>query len=97
MQLIYLADTFEDNYNILRDRFETESVNVMKYMSLVAKKQKVISIYQLASVYQTTMRTVTTKNNTQIVRKPYWFVRNSCENSDDLEKYWATCYPTCNL
>ena len=38
MQLIYLADTFEDNYNILRDRFETESVNVMKYMSLIAKK-----------------------------------------------------------
>ena len=38
MQLIYLADNFEDNYNILRDRFETESVNVMKYMSLVAKK-----------------------------------------------------------
>ena len=38
MQLIYLVDTFEANYNILRDRFETESVNVMKYMSLVAKK-----------------------------------------------------------
>ena len=30
MQLIYLADIFEDNYNIVRDRFETESVNVMK-------------------------------------------------------------------
>ena len=40
MQLIYLADTFEDNYNILRDRFETESVNVMKYMSLVVKKKR---------------------------------------------------------
>ena len=38
MQLICLADAFEDNYNILRDRFETESVNVMKYMSLIAKK-----------------------------------------------------------
>ena len=38
MQLIFLADTFEANYNILRDRFETESVNVMKYMSLLAKK-----------------------------------------------------------
>ena len=40
MQLIYLADTFEDDYNILRDRFETESVKVMKYMLLVAKKQR---------------------------------------------------------
>ena len=40
MQLIYLADTFKENYNILRDCFKTESVNVMKYMSLVAKKQR---------------------------------------------------------
>ena len=31
---------FEDNYNIVRDRFETDSVNVMKKMSLVAKKQR---------------------------------------------------------
>ena len=34
MQLIYLADTFKDNYNILHAHFETGSVNVMKYMSL---------------------------------------------------------------
>ena len=40
MQLIYLNDIFEDNYNIVRDHFETESPNVMKYMSLVAKKQR---------------------------------------------------------
>ena len=40
MQLIYLADIFEDDYNILSDCFQAESVNVMKYMSLVAKKQK---------------------------------------------------------
>ena len=40
MQLIYLADIFEDNYNIVRDRLETESANMMKYMSLVAKKQR---------------------------------------------------------
>ena len=38
MQLIYLAAIFEHNYNIVRDRFKTESVvNVMK--SFVAKKQ----------------------------------------------------------
>ena len=48
MQLIYLADTFEDNYNILRDRFETESVNVIKYMSLVAKKQRKFQYISLA-------------------------------------------------
>ena len=39
MQLIYLADIFEDNYNIVRDRFETDSVNVMKNKLLFAKKQ----------------------------------------------------------
>ena len=39
MQLIYLTDIFEDNYNIVRDRFETDSVNVMKNRLLVAKKQ----------------------------------------------------------
>ena len=40
MQLICLADIFEDNYNIVRDRFETDSVNVMKNRPLVAKKQR---------------------------------------------------------
>ena len=28
MQLIYLIDIFEDNYNIVHDRFETDSANV---------------------------------------------------------------------
>ena len=49
MQLIYLADIFEDNCNIVRDLFETESVNVMKYMSLVVKKQ---TIFQDISLTQ---------------------------------------------
>ena len=40
MQLIYLIDIFEDNYNIVRDCFETDSVNVMKNRPLVAKKQR---------------------------------------------------------
>ena len=44
MQLIYSADIFEDNNNIVCDRFETELVNVMKYMSLVAKKQRKFNI-----------------------------------------------------
>ena len=38
MQLVYLIDIFEDN--IVRDRFETDSVNVMKNRPLVAKKHK---------------------------------------------------------
>ena len=48
MQLIYLANIFEDNYNIVRDRFETGSVNVTKYMSLVAKKQRKFQYISLA-------------------------------------------------
>ena len=40
MQLIYPIDIFEDNYNIVRDRFETDSVNVMKNRPLVARKQR---------------------------------------------------------
>ena len=48
MQLIYLADIFEDNYNIARDRFKAESVNVMKYMSLVGKKKRKFQYISLA-------------------------------------------------
>ena len=48
MQLIYLADIFEDNYNIVRDHFETESVNMIKYMSLVGKKQRMFQYISLA-------------------------------------------------
>ena len=40
MQLTYLNDIFEDNYNIVHDRFKTNSVNVMKNRLLVAKKQR---------------------------------------------------------
>ena len=40
MQLIYPIDIFEDNYNIVHDRFESDSVNVMKDRPLVAKKQR---------------------------------------------------------
>ena len=40
MQLIYLIDIFEDNYNIVRNCFETDSANVMKNRPPVAKKQR---------------------------------------------------------
>ena len=45
MYLVYLIDIFEDNYNIVRDRFETDSVNMMKNRPLVTKKQNEISVY----------------------------------------------------
>ena len=40
MQLIYAIDIFEDNYNVVRDRFETDSVIVMVNRPLVVKKQR---------------------------------------------------------
>ena len=76
MQLIYRIDIFEDNYNIVRDRFETDSVNVMKNRSLVAEKQRKSQYILAASVYQKTMKIVARNNNTQNVRMPYWFVTN---------------------
>ena len=53
MQLVCLIDIFEDNHNIIRDRLETDSVNVMKNRLLVAKKHKEIPIYiNLAQSHQ---------------------------------------------
>ena len=40
MQLIYLIDVFEDNYNNVHDRFKTDSVNVIKNRPLAPKKQR---------------------------------------------------------
>ena len=67
MLLIYIINISEDNYNIVRDGFKTDSVNVMKDLS----------IYYLGSVYHKTMKIVTKNNNTQNVREPYWFVTKS--------------------
>ena len=40
MQLIYLIGIFEDSNNIVRDRFEIDSVIMMKNRPLVPKKQR---------------------------------------------------------
>ena len=77
VQLIYLIDIFQDNYNIVRDRFETDSVNVMKNKLLVAKKQIEFQ-YILAWLRPSeNIKLVTRNNNTQIIRKLYRFVTNS--------------------
>ena len=51
MQLIYLTDIFQDNYKIVRDRFETDPVNVMKNRPLFCKETKEIPIYISFSFY----------------------------------------------
>ena len=45
MQLIYLIDIFEDNYNIVRDCFKTDSVNAMKNSRLLQRNKGNFNIY----------------------------------------------------
>ena len=40
MQIISHIDIFEENFKIVPDRFEIDSVNVMKNRLLVVKKQR---------------------------------------------------------
>ena len=70
MQLVYLILTFlKIIITLVRDRFETDSVNVMKKGRLF-QRNKLNSIYiNLAQSYQKTMKIVTRSNNTQNVRK----------------------------
>ena len=77
MQLINIIDISEDNYKIVCDCFEADSVNVMKDRPLIAKKHRKFHYILAGSVYQKTMKIVIRNNNTQNVRKPYWFVTNS--------------------
>ena len=88
MQLVYLIEIFEDNYKTVRDRFETDSVNLIKNRLIVAKKRKgsfniltILNILNILTIltqsYQKTLEIVTRSNNTENVRKPYWFVTNS--------------------
>ena len=45
MQIIYLIGIFQDYFNIVCDRFETDSVNVMKNRPLIAEKQRKFKLY----------------------------------------------------
>ena len=45
MQLIYLIEIFEDNYNIVRDCVETDSVNVMKIGRLLQRNKGNFNIH----------------------------------------------------
>ena len=79
MQLVYFIDIFEGSYKIERDRFATDSVNVIKNRPLAAKEtQGNFNTYQPAEPqpHQKTMESCIRNNNTQNFRKPYWFVRN---------------------
>ena len=74
MQLVYFTEIFEDNRNIVRDFFVTDTENVMKNRPLVAKKDIEISVY--INLAQSHQKTIEIKNNTQNIGKPYWCVTN---------------------
>ena len=69
MQLVYFTEIFEDNRNIVRDFFVTDTENVMKNRPLVAKKDIEISTY--INLAQSHQKTIEIKNNTQNIGKPY--------------------------
>ena len=57
--------------NIVRDRFETDSVNVIKDKLVVAKKHKETSVYiKSAQSQRKNMKIVIRKINTQNFRNP---------------------------
>ena len=93
MQIIYLIDIFEDNYNIVHDRFETDSVNVMKNRPLVAKKKEISIYISLAQFIKQTWKLSlgTTTLKSFVSHTGLW---ETLEKLDDLEKYWANA--TCN-
>ena len=70
---------FKDNYNIVRNRFETDSVSAMKNRSLVAKKQRkfqyILAWLSLLENHENCTQQL--NNSTQIVRKPCVFFTNS--------------------
>ena len=84
MQIIYLIDIFEDNYNIVHDRFETDSVNVMKNRPLVAKKKETSIYISLAqSIKQTWKLSLgTTTLKSFVSHTGLW---ETLEKLDDLE------------
>ena len=77
LQLVYFIDIFKDNHNIVRDRFVTDSVNVMKNRPFFAKKHKEISTHiNVTQFDQIHMEIVTRNNNAQNFHMPYWLVTN---------------------
>ena len=85
MQIIYLIDIFEDNYNIVHDRFETDSVNVMKNWPLVAKKKEISIYISLAQFIKQTWKLSlgTTTLKSFVSHTGLW---ETLEKLDDLEK-----------
>ena len=60
--MVCIIDNFEDNHNIIRDLFVTDSVTVMKNKPLGAKKHKEISVFiNMVQPHQKTLERATFK------------------------------------
>ena len=96
MQLIYLIDVFQNSCNIVRDRFVTDSVNVIKNRLIVAKKQRKFQ-YILISLAHSIRKPRKLSLGTTILKSfvSHTGLRQTLEKLDDLQKYWADA--SCNL
>ena len=89
MQLTCIIYISEDNYKIERDRFETDSVNVIKDRPLIVKKHrkfKYILTWFSLSEKPWTLSLGTTTLKMFVSHTGLWEL---LEKFDDLEKYWA--------
>ena len=98
MQLVYLVDIFEDNHNVVRDRFETYSVmknrlkNMMKNRLLLQRSTSKFqcistSLSHISKPWKLLLGTATLKRFAS-----YTGLRQTVEKLDELERYWAKSY-----
>ena len=85
------------SYNIVRDRFEADSVNVMEIRTLVGINKGNFNIYIYISLDQSIRKPWklslgTTTMKLFVSHAGLW---QTLEKPDDFEKYWPNA--TCNL
>ena len=91
-QFTFIIDIFEDNHNIDRDHFQTNSVNVMKNRLVVVKNtRKFQFISTWLSHINKPQKSPLGTNNAQNALS-HTGLRQTVEKIDDLEKYWVVIY-----
>ena len=94
MQLIYIIGIYEDNYNTVHERFETDSVNMMKKNPCCKKNKEILIYISLAQSIRKPWKLLlgTTTLKSFVSHIGLW---ETLGELDDLENYWANA--TCNL
>ena len=88
MQLVYIIAIFENNYNLIRNCFKTDSVNVMKiFLQRNAKGILIFILTRLSHIgkpWKLSLGTTTLKTFVS-----YIGLQQTLEKLDELEKCWA--------